>query len=182
MRRILMEWATSLHQVKTPDSGSGVKGSDPAMDELMAPEHVSLRLMDIGKVRAGGPPGVLSALTGCHLMTPSSYLRLTCGLSMAELGGWQRKAEAVSAYRGREFSLAQPTDSQHPISLPKEISWGRGCPVSLELQLSLFCKEVVFKWSYERALHLARSSQVILSPAAESPGNRGIPAKPGVSS
>lgn len=35
-----------LRELKAPDSGSRVRGSDPAVDELMAPEHTSVRLGD----------------------------------------------------------------------------------------------------------------------------------------
>jgi len=42
-----MEWATGLHEIKAPNSGSTVRESDLAAEKLMAHEYDSLRLMKL---------------------------------------------------------------------------------------------------------------------------------------
>lgn len=46
---------------------------------------------------------MLSILTGHHLLTPSFYLSLASGLTLAKMRGRQRREEAVSGYGGQSF-------------------------------------------------------------------------------
>ena len=128
---------------------------------------------------------VLSALTGCHLMTTPSYLSLAYGLTLAKVRGWQRNEDAVSLYRSRVFSSPLQMFSILYLS-PRKFFEGADehpCPYISPAPTPMFLViEAVLNWSCEWALHLARSNQLILAPAAKLPGHRVLPAKSGVSS
>lgn len=88
-------------------------------------------------------------------MAPTPDLSPVCGQSVARLGGWQRKADAVSMSRDREFSLPSSTNALHPGPLPGEISWRRSwaslSPYPFGSNSQCFVKAVVLNWSCEQA-------------------------------
>ena len=69
-----MEWASGLHEIKAPNSGSRVRESDLAAEKLMAHEYNSLSLM---KLQYFG-----------HLMQRANSLEKT--LMLGKIEGWRR--------------------------------------------------------------------------------------------
>ena len=83
--------------------------------------------MDTQRVRARGHP---RCSVGSH--------------RLPRLGGWQRKADAVSVYRGKAFSLPDSTNAPHPGKSPGGRD-GHPVPISLQLQLPLVCPSSCLK-------------------------------------